>query len=181
MWRIFQTWSLNTKNNLINYQQQHCFYHYLAKECLLTPSSFPVLQPLILLRHDLFLLNSGMLLLVFCHSWISLICLIYLSLSNLCFSTMRFMTNISFLVKSMFFYHEIHDNVFESSKWSTFQSGYTNQWCNLTLARHFWATKVCLWASKTSKICLFGCPTGQATFWKANFENCSGYSLIKWY
>ena len=89
--------------------------------------------------------------------------------------------DISFLVKSMFFYHEIHGYVFESSKWGTFQSGYTNQWCNLTLAWHFWATKVCLWASKTSKICQLGCLTGQATFWKANFENYSRYSLIKWY
>ena len=55
------------------------------------------------------------------------------------------------------------------------------QWCNLTFSRRFWATKVCLRASKISKICLFGCPTGWATSWKANFENYSRYSLIKWY
>ena len=53
------------------------------------------------------------------------------------------------------------------------------QWCNLTLARRFWATKVCLRASKISKICLFDCPTGRATSWKANFENYSRHSLIK--
>ena len=41
-------------------------------------------------------------------------------------------------------------------------------------------TRVCLRASKISKTCLLGCPTGQATSWKANFENCSRYSLIKW-
>ena len=34
------------------------------------------------------------------------------------------------------------------------------QWCNLTFSRRFWVTKVCLRASKISKICLFGCPTG---------------------
>ena len=47
------------------------------------------------------------------------------------------------------------------------------QWCNLTLARRFWATKVCLRASKISKICLFGGPTRRETFWEANFENYS--------
>ena len=55
------------------------------------------------------------------------------------------------------------------------------QWYNLTLAPRFWATKVCLQASKISKICLFGHPTGRVTSWNANFENCSWYSLIKWY
>ena len=54
-------------------------------------------------------------------------------------------------------------------------------WCNLTLTWWFWATKVCLQVSIISKICRFGCPTGRATFWKANFENYSKYSLIKWY
>ena len=54
-----------------------------------------------------------------------------------------------------------------------------SQWCNLTLARRFWATKVCLWTSKIFKICLFGCPTRRAVSWKANFENYSRYSLIK--
>ena len=56
-----------------------------------------------------------------------------------------------------------------------------NQWCNLTLSRRFWATKVCLWASKYSKICLFNYPTERATFWKANFKNYFKYFLIKWY
>ena len=56
-----------------------------------------------------------------------------------------------------------------------------NQWCKLTLTSWFWATKVYLQASKNSKICLFGCSNGQATSWKANFENYSRYSLIKWY
>ena len=37
------------------------------------------------------------------------------------------------------------------------------QWCNLTLAQRFWATKVCRRASKISKICLFGPPTRWAT------------------
>ena len=55
------------------------------------------------------------------------------------------------------------------------------QWCNLTLARWFWTTKVCLQASKISKICQFGHANGQVTFSKANFENYSRYSLIKWY
>ena len=55
------------------------------------------------------------------------------------------------------------------------------QWCNLILARQFWAAKVCLRGSKIFKICLFGCPTGRATSWKASFENCYRYSLIKWY
>ena len=54
-------------------------------------------------------------------------------------------------------------------------------WCNLTLAKRFWVTKVCLWASKISRMCLFGHLTGWATSWKANFENCSRYYLIKWY
>ena len=53
------------------------------------------------------------------------------------------------------------------------------QWCYLTLTWRFWVTKVCLWLSKTSKICLFSYPNGGATFWKANFENFSRYSLIK--
>ena len=35
---------------------------------------------------------------------------------------------------------------------------------------------MCLGASKTSKMCLFG-----ATSCKANFENYSRYSLIKWF
>ena len=39
-----------------------------------------------------------------------------------------------------------------------------SQWSNLTLARQFWETKVGLQASKTSKMCLFGRPTGRATF-----------------
>ena len=56
-----------------------------------------------------------------------------------------------------------------------------HQWCNLTFARWFWATKVCLWARKISKVCLFGHPTGPVTFWKANFENYSRYLLIKCY
>ena len=55
------------------------------------------------------------------------------------------------------------------------------QWCNLTLPWWFWATKVFLLASKISKICLSACPTRRATSWKANFENYSRYSLIKWY
>ena len=55
------------------------------------------------------------------------------------------------------------------------------QWCNLTLAWRFWATKVCRQASKISKICLFGHLTGQATSQKANFGNFSRYSLIKLY
>ena len=55
------------------------------------------------------------------------------------------------------------------------------QWYNLTLAWWFWVIKVCQQVSKISKICLFGCLTGWATFWKGNFENYSRYSLIKWY
>ena len=54
-----------------------------------------------------------------------------------------------------------------------------NHWCNLTLSRRFWETKVCLQVSKISKICLFGCPTQPATFWKAKFKNSSKYFLIK--
>ena len=38
-----------------------------------------------------------------------------------------------------------------------------SHWCNLTLVGWFWVTKMCLWASKISKICLFGSLTGQAT------------------
>ena len=44
----------------------------------------------------------------------------------------------------------------------------------------FWQ-QVFLLASKISKICLFGCPIGQATSWKANFENYFRCSLILWY
>ena len=44
----------------------------------------------------------------FCHSQISLMCL------------------ISFLVKSIFLYHQSHNNVFESSKKGNFWSAYTN-------------------------------------------------------
>ena len=54
-----------------------------------------------------------------------------------------------------------------------------NQWCNLTLSRPFWATKVCLRASKIPKICLFGCLTEWTTFWKANFKNYSRYFFDK--
>ena len=55
------------------------------------------------------------------------------------------------------------------------------QWCNLLLTWLFWANKVHLLASNISKKCLVGCPTAPATSWKANFENCSRYFLIKWY
>ena len=37
------------------------------------------------------------------------------------------------------------------------------QWCNLTLARQFWVSKMCLRVSKILKICLFGCLAGRAT------------------
>ena len=57
----------------------------------------------------------------------------------------------------------------------------TRQWCNLTLFSRFWATKMCLWASKISKICLFSRPTERATSWKENSEKYPRYSLIKWY
>ena len=53
--------------------------------------------------------------------------------------------------------------------------------CNLPLTQGLWATKLYPRASKVSKICLFGHQTGQATSWKANFENYSRYSLIKYY
>ena len=56
-----------------------------------------------------------------------------------------------------------------------------DQCCNLTLVLWFWATKVCLWVRKISKICLLGHLTGRATSWKANFENYSRYYLIKYY
>ena len=52
------------------------------------------------------------------------------------------------------------------------------QWCNLTLAQWFWATKVCLQASKICKICFFGRQTGWATSWNANSENYSRYFLM---
>ena len=55
------------------------------------------------------------------------------------------------------------------------------QWRNLTLARWFWVTKMCLRTSKTSKRRLFGRSTGRATSWKTNFENCSRQTLIKRY
>ena len=55
------------------------------------------------------------------------------------------------------------------------------QCCNLTPACRFWATKVCLWASKIFKLCLFGRMIGQATSSNTNFENYSRCSLIKWY
>ena len=44
-----------------------------------------------------------------------------------------------------------------------------------------WATKICLPTSKISKLCVFGRPISWVTSWKANFENYSRYSLIKWY
>ena len=69
----------------------------------------------------------------------------------------------------------------EASKEFKIKRNYLDQWCNLTLTRWFWGTKVCLQVSKISKICQFGCLTGQATTWKADFENFSRYSLIKWY
>ena len=56
-----------------------------------------------------------------------------------------------------------------------------NQWCNLTLYGRFWVTKMCLRVSKIYKICLFGCATERATFWKENFKNYFKYVLIKWY
>ena len=55
------------------------------------------------------------------------------------------------------------------------------QCCNLTPACRFWATKVCLWASKIFKLYLFGRMIGQATSSNTNFENYSRCSLIKWY
>ena len=58
--------------------------------CVVTPDSF---------RHNLFLSNSVV---IFCHSQI-LICLIYLSLPNLCYCTIRSMMFLKVL-----------DNVFES-------------------------------------------------------------------
>ena len=40
---------------------------------------------------------------------------------------------------------------------------------------------MCLQGSKISKICLCGHLTGQATSWKANFENYCRCSVITWY
>ena len=51
-------------------------------------------------------------------------------------------------------------------------------WSNLTFVWWLWLTKVCLWASKISKICVFGHPTWRITFWKPNFEN---FLDILWY
>ena len=59
--------------------------------CVVTPDSF---------RHDLFLSNS---VIIFCHSQI-LICLIYLSLPNLYYCTIR----------SMIMFLKVLDNIFES-------------------------------------------------------------------
>ena len=54
-----------------------------------TSTSFlPCVINLILFRHDLFLPNSAV---IFCHSQISLICLIYVSLPNLYFYNIRSM------------------------------------------------------------------------------------------
>ena len=61
----------------------------------------------------------------------------------------------------------------KAKKWGFNHVQGISQWCNLTFAQQLWATKVCLWASKISKICLIGCLTGRATSWKANFENYS--------
>ena len=55
-----------------------------------------------------------------------------------------------------------------------------SQWCNLTFAQRFWATKACLWASKIFKICVW-LPDWANNFLKSNFENYARYSLIKWY
>ena len=43
------------------------------------------------------------------------------------------------------------------------RGGIVDEWCNLTLTRWIWATKVYLRARKISKICLFGCLSGRAT------------------
>ena len=88
------------------------------------------------------------------------------------FITMSFDINTVILLRQC----SVSNSVLSGSQ----QSVVTNlPWWNLTLARRFWAAKVCLQESKTSKVCLFGCPTGRATFWKPKFENCSRYSLIK--
>ena len=42
------------------------------------------------------------------------------------------------------------------------------QWCNLTLAWWFWATKVCLWASKISKMSVWS-PDWKSNFLKSRF------------
>ena len=57
--------------------------------------------------------------------------------------------------------------------------GTSRQWCNLTLARRFWTTNMCLWASKVSKICMFGWSTGRGNSWKANVQLYFRYSLVK--
>ena len=41
----------------------------------------------------------------------------------------------------------------EHKCWANKASKIVMQWCNLILTWWFWATKVCLWAGKISKIC----------------------------
>ena len=53
------------------------------------------------------------------------------------------------------------------------------QWCKLTLARRFWATKMCLQASKTLKICLL---VAQMGIFSVITENCySVWRINLWF
>ena len=53
------------------------------------------------------------------------------------------------------------------------------QWCKLTLARRFWATKMCLQASKTLKICLL---VTQMGIFSVITENCySVWGINLWF
>ena len=81
--RILPTWSINTKNKLMLYQQQHCFYHYLDRRVRTSTWIF--------LDMDFFRQTAEPSRVFFYHSQI-LICLIYLSLPNLYFYTIRSMT-----------------------------------------------------------------------------------------
>ena len=88
-------------------------------------------------------------------------------------------TNKQLLFNLLQYYNSICPNlscldIFMIRWWWT-----NSQWCNLTLTKRFWGTKVCLQDRKIFKICLFGCPTGRATSWNANFENYSRYFFDK--
>ena len=89
--RILQTWSLNTKNNLIFYQQQKSTYFHLPP----------------LLCHNPWFFSD----MTFFLQTVEFLFFFFLSFPNIIN-----LFHIFFLAKSILLYYLIHDNVFENSK-----------------------------------------------------------------
>ena len=96
----FSPKSLNTKNNLNLIDKKNWFLLLPSKRVPTSTSFLPSVTTLILFRHDLFQLNSAV---IFCHPQISLICLIYPSLPNLYFYTIRSITVFLKVLNKVYF------------------------------------------------------------------------------